>query len=105
MSNMLKDLKRGIKGQLILLYNDDIIKYINENIEIFKAVCDRDFEYCLFDLYEGTYEDQDVIGIDFDIRDRTVKESEASYRRFKKEILNHFGYKPKEILIFKYDKI
>lgn len=102
---MNKGLKKGIKGQLILPCTDESVKYINENIEVFKAVCDRDFEYCKFDLYEGTYEDQDVIGIDFDIRDRTVKECDASYSRFKKEIHNHFGFHPTQIFIGKYDKI
>lgn len=102
---MKSNLKKGIKGQMTVPLNEDSIKYINENIEVFKAVCDRDFEYCAFDIYEATYNDEDVVGIDFNIMDRTVKECDASFSRFKKEIKNHFGYKPNEVFIGKYDKI
>lgn len=97
--------KRGIKGQMIIPIKNNTIKYINENIEVFKAVCDRDFEYCRFDIYDGEYNNTEVIGIDFDIRDKTVKECDASFSRFKKEIKNHFGSTPKALFIGKYDKI
>ena len=102
---MIRNLKKGIRGQLTIPFNDDIIRYVNENIEVFKAVCDRDFEYCLFDIYEASYEDKDVIGIDFDIMGNTFKECDASFSRFKKEIKNHFGSTPKQIIVGKYDRI
>ena len=102
---MNRRLKKGIKGQMILPSDDNTIRYINENIEVFKAVCDRDFEYCLFDLYEGTYEDKDVIGIDFNIMGNTFKECDVSFSRFKKEIKNHFGSTPKQVFTGKYDRI
>ena len=102
---MIRNLKKGIRGQLTIPFNDDIIRYVNENIEVFKAVCDRAFEYCLFDIYEASYEDKDVIGIDFDIMGNTFKECDASFSRFKKEIKNHFGSTPKQIIVGKYDRI
>ena len=102
---MNRGLKKGIKGQLVAPILDNTLKYIDENIEVFKAVCKRDFEYCIFDIYEAEYEDNDVIGIDFNILDRTAKEADASYSRFKKELKNHFNFNLKEIFIGKYDKV
>lgn len=102
---MKSNLKKGIKGQMIIPLNDDSIKYINENIEVFKAVCDRDFECCEFEIFEGEFKEKDVVGINFNILDKTVKEADISFNRFKKEIKNHFGFKPEEIFIGKYDKI
>lgn len=102
---MVKDLKKGIKGQMYIPLNDDTDKYYRENIEVFKAVCDRDFEYCAFETYDAEYQDKEVIAIEFDIRDRTAKEADASFSRFKKEIKNHFGYRPTEVFIGKYDRI
>ena len=54
---MKSNLKKGIKGQMIIPLNNDSIKYINENIEVFKAVCDRDFECCEFEIFEGEFKD------------------------------------------------
>lgn len=102
---MNRGLKKGIRGQLVLPSSDQMLKNINENIEVFKAVCDRDFEYCAFDIYEGTFDNTECIGIDFEILDRTVQESNASYSRFKNEIYNHFGAKPTQVFVGKYDKI
>lgn len=102
---MNRKLKKGIRGQLTIPFNDDTVRYVNENIEVFKAVCDRDFEYCLFEIYEASYEDNDVIGIEFDIMGNTFKECDASFSRFKKEIKNHFGSTPKQIFAGKYDRI
>lgn len=101
----MKSLKKGIKGQLILPATEQCFKYINENIEVFKGVCASRFNKCLFDIYEATYNDDEVVGIDFDILDNTKKECEASYKIFKEEIESHFGFKPKEIFIGRYDKI
>ena len=98
-------LKKGIKGQLTLPDNDKIYKNIEENIEVFKAVCDRDFRCARFDIYEATYDNKDCIGIDFNILDFTSKEVNESYKRFKYEVYNHFGYKPKEVMKIKYDLI
>lgn len=97
--------KKGIKGQLVLPCTDEVAKNINENIEVFKAVIARDFNSCLFDIYEGMYNEDEVIGIDFDIKGNLVKEVKADYTRFKKEIYNHFGYKPTEIFVGQYDKL
>ena len=98
-------LKKGIKGQLIMPNNEDSIRYIKENSEVFKGVCDRDFRFTEFDIYEATYNDEEVIGIDFNLLDFTSKEVEEAYKRFKKEIKNHFGFTPKEVLKLKYDLI
>lgn len=102
---MKSKLKTGIKGQMTLPATDECFKYINENIEVFKAVCARDFRFAEFDIYEATHNDEDVVGIDFNLLDFTVKEVNAAYTRFKKEIYNHFGFKPKEVLKLKYDLI
>ncbi len=102
---MKENLKKGIKGQMYIPLNDESDKYFNENIEVFKAVCERDFEYCAFETYDAEYQDKEVIAFEFDIRDRTVKECDASFSRFKKEIKNHFGFKPVEVFIGKYDRI
>ena len=99
------NLKKGIRGQLTIPFNNDTIKYLDENIEVFKGVLDRDTKHCLFDIYEATYQDQQVFGIEFDIRNKTFKEAENDLRLFKKEIQNHFGYRPKKILEAKYEKI
>lgn len=102
---MTNNLKKGIKGQMYIPLNDDTDKWFNENIEVFKAVCDRDFEYCAFETYDAEYEGKEVIAFEFNIMDRTFKEAEASFSRFKKEIKNHFGYKPVEVFVGKYDRI
>ena len=98
-------LKKGIKGQMYIPFNDKSWKYFNDNIEVFKAVCDRDFEYCKFETYDAEYKGNLVIAFEFDIRDRTFKECNASFSRFKKEIKNHFCFTPKILLTGKYEKI
>ena len=106
---MKSELKKGIKGQMYIPLNDESDKYFVENIEVFKAVfkavCNCDFEYCAFETYYAEYQDKEVIAFDFDIRDRTFKEADASFSRFKKEIKNHFGYKPEVVFIGKYDRV
>ena len=102
---MNKGLKKGIKGQMYIPLNENTDKWFNENIEVFKAICNRDFEYCVFETYDAEYQEKEVIAFEFDIRDRTVKECDASFSRFKKEIKNHFGYKPEVVFIGKYDRV
>lgn len=102
---MNSDLKKGIKGQMILPYTDECIKYINENIEVFKAVCDRDFRFCIFEMYEATYEGENVIGFDFNLLNTLSKNVEDDFKRLKKEMKNHFGFPPTVILKAKYDRI
>ncbi len=100
-------MKKGIKGQLVASKDENTIKYIQENDEVFKAVCARDFDCILeWDIYEAEYEGQDVIGIDFNILSNTAKETDKYLSLFKKELKNHFGFKViHEILKLKYDKI
>lgn len=98
-------MKKGIKGQMYIPLNEDSDKWFRENIEVFKAVCNRDFEYCAFETYDAEYQDEEVIAFEFDIRDRTAEEADSLFSRFKKEIKNHFGFKPIEILKIKYDRI
>ncbi len=100
-------MKKGIKGQLVASKDENTIKYIKENDEVFKAVCARNFDCILeWDIYEAEYEGQDVIGIDFNILSNTAKETDKYLSLFKKELKNHFGFKViHEILKFKYDKI
>ena len=102
---MRNDLKKGIKGQMYIPLNDESDKYFMENIEVFKATCNRDFEYCAYETYDAEYQGKEVIAFEFDIRDRTTKECDSSFSRFKKEIKNHFGFKPIEVFIAKYDKV
>lgn len=102
---MNKNLKKGIRGQMYIPLNDNSDKYFRENIEVFKGVCDRDFEYCAFETYDATYCNNEVIAFDFDIMGRTFKEVDALFRRFKKEVKNHFGYKPNVVFLGKYDRI
>ena len=102
---MKENLRKGIKGQMYIPLNDESDKYFTENIEVFKAVCERDFEYCAFETYDAEYQDKEVIAFEFDIRDRTFKECDVSFSRFKKEIKNHFGYKPELVFIGKYDRV
>ena len=100
-------MKRGIKGQLVASKDENTIRYIQENDEVFKAVCARDFDCVLeWDIYEAEYESNDVIGIDFNILSDTFKNTDKYYSLFKKELKNHFGFKTiHEILKLKYDKI
>lgn len=97
--------KKGIKGQMYIPLNDKSWKHLNDNIEVFKAVCDSDFEYCKFETYDAEYQGDLVIVFEFDIRDRTFKECSASFSRFKKEIKNHFWFTPKILFTGKYEKI
>lgn len=101
----MNSLKKSIRGQLYVQSKEEYIKNISENIEVFKAVCARDFDSCLFEIFEGSYDTGDVIGIKFNITCRTFTECDASYRRFKKEIYNHFGFKVKEAFVMKTESI
>ena len=100
-------MKKGIKGRLLAPLEKNTIKYIKENVEVFKAVIDSDFDGCAieYEIYEAEYEDKDVIGIDFNILAKTVKEAEQYYKKFKYELKNHFGFKLNEHLKLKYDRI
>lgn len=100
----MNNLKKGIKGQLTIPFTSDSNKYLDENIEVFKAVCSS-LPHCYYDIYEAMYQEKQVFGIEFDIRNRTFKDAENDLRTFKKEIQNHFGYKPRKILEAKYEKI
>ena len=80
-------MEKGIKGQLVASKDENTIKYIQENDEVFKAVCARDFDCILeWDIYEAEYEGQDVIGIDFNILSNTAKETDKYLSLFKKEL-------------------
>ena len=100
-----KKLNKGIKGQLLIPCNDKTVKSIESNRKVFKAICDTEFDYCEYDLYEATYQEEDVFGINFDIRGRTRKEVKSLYSIFKKEIKENFKYHPTEIFILEYDKV
>ena len=96
---------KGCKGQMTVPDTEKIKEFIGENAEVFKAVCERDFVFCEFDIYEATYNKTNVIGIDFDIRDHTVKDVNKAVTRFRKEFFNHFGAKPKVVFKASYEKI
>lgn len=100
-------MKKGIQGQLIADENEQTIKNIKENSEVFKGATDVIFKECIveYDIYRGTYNDKNVIGIDFNILGKTVKDADKYYSLFKKELKNYFGIDVKEIIKAKYDKI
>lgn len=100
-------MKKGIKGRLLVALEENTIEYIKQNEEVFKAVIVRDFDGCAieYEMYEAEYENKDVIGIDFNILAKTVKEAEQYYKNFKYELKNHFGFKLIEQVKLKYDRI
>lgn len=98
-------MRKGVRETLILPLNDNVIRYVDENAEVFKAVIARDFDDCEFEIYEGTYQDTDIIAIDVIIIDKMQKIVDADLRRFKEEVRNHFGYRPTKIYSAKFTKI
>ena len=48
-------------------------------------------------MYDGTYQDDEVIGIDLEVKALTFKECEANFIIGKKLILKHFNKIPKQI--------
>ena len=100
-------MKKGIKGRLLTDLEENTIEYVKENEEVFKAVIDRDFNGCVieYEMFDGVYEEKDIICVEFNILAKTFKEAEQYYKKFKYELKNHFGFKLVEHLKLKYDKI
>lgn len=48
-------------------------------------------------MYDGTYQDEEVIGFDLEVKAQTFKECESLFLLSKKLILKHFNKIPKQI--------
>lgn len=98
-------LNKGIKGRLRTKESEKLLKHIEDNVEVFRAVIERDYGTIEYDIYTAEYHDGDYITIDFNILASTFKEAKSELTRFKKEIYNHFGFKPVEYFTAQYDKV
>lgn len=98
-------MNKGIKGRLELPDSKECLNNIYENKEVFMAVIERDFKFAEYDIYEASYDDRDAILIEFNIMNDTLKECRSDLSRFKKEIHNHFGFKPGCFILMTYEKV
>ncbi len=101
----MNNLKKCIKGRLYLPLNDETISLYNSNIDTLISICNDEFNYCGMESYSADYGDKEIIAIDFEIREKTFKECDFSYSRFKTAIKAMLGYKPIEILVAKTERM
>ena len=96
-------MKKGIKANLYLP-KECLEKIVNKQEE-FKDYMDTYFGGCSYDIYLGEYEDKEVCAIEIKLLNRTCKEVNADYKHFKQYIKEITGKQPKQILMFKFDRI
>lgn len=96
-------MKKGIKANLYLP-KECLEKIVNRQEE-FKDYMDTYFGGCAYDIYLGEYDNKEVCAIEIKLLNRTCKEVNEDYRHFKQYIKEITGKQPKQILMFKFDRI
>ena len=96
-------MKKGIKATLYLPKEclNIILNMQNEIKEYF----DTYFENMNCDIYLGEYENKEVCAIEIKLLNRTCKEVNEDYRHFKEYIKEITHKQPKQVLMFKFDRI
>lgn len=96
-------MKKGIKANLYLPKEclDILCKREEEVVDYFENC----FSNLTYNIYLGEYQGKEVCGIDIQLLNRTCSLVNEDYRHFKEYLKEITGKKPKQILMFKYDKI
>lgn len=96
-------MKRGIKANLYLPKEClDVITDKREEVVNYFENC---FSSLAYDIYLGEYEEKEVCAMEFNILNRTCSLVNEDYKHLKEYLKEITGKRPKQILMFKYDKI
>lgn len=96
-------MKKGIKANLYLPKKCLNI-LLNKQDEV-KDYFDTHFGNMKYDIYLGEYNNEEVCAIEIALLNRTCKEVNEDYKNFKQYIKEITNKQPKQILMFKFNKI
>ncbi len=96
-------MKKGIKANLYLP-KECLEKIINRQDE-FKKYMDTYFGNSAYDIYLGEYDNKEVCAIEIKLLSNTCASVNADYKHFKEYLKELTGKQPKQILMFKFDRI
>ena len=96
-------MKKGIKANLYLP-KECLNVILNKQDEV-KDYFNTYFGNMNYDIYLGEYENKKVCAIEIKLLNRTCKEVNEDYKHFKQYIKEITHKQPKQILMFKFDRI
>ena len=95
-------MKKGIKASLYL--PKECYKIIEDTFEEIKDYLESHF-IIDYNFYIGEYEEKEVCGIEVIMLAKTCKEVNTDYKHFKEYIKEITHKQPKQVLMFKFDRI
>lgn len=96
-------MKKGIKADLYL--PRECFEKIVNGEEDFKDYMDTYFGMCNYEIYLGEYDNKEVCGVEIEFLNKTCACVNADYKHFKAYLKELTGKQPKQILMFKFDRI
>ena len=95
-------MKKGIKA--ILYLPKECYKIIEDTFEEIKDYLETHFNLA-YNFYIGEYEEKEVCTIEVKMLAKTCKEVNADYKHFKEYMKEITNKQPKQVLMFKFDRI
>ena len=96
-------MKKGIRANLYLP-KECLNIILNKKDEV-KDYFDTYFGNMIYDIYLGEYDNKEVCCIEIKLLNKTCKEVNADYKHFKEYIKEITHKQPKQVLMFKFNKI
>lgn len=96
-------MKKGIKAQLYL--PKECLDILFNKKETVVNHFDNYFNDLTYDIFLGEYENKEVCCIEIILLNRTSSAVNTDYRDFKAYLKEMTGKQPKQILMFKFDRV